>query len=324
MQRSSAQDANRRPTLLHARSEQRREHEQSGRGPSGSRRCLWAPGRLREAIPYVPEIARRLRQAPRAGGAGFVIIHAYDMAIDGSTTRRRSAMRPVRRPRSRRVHHSWRSFASSEPKGSMALSHRRWPAETSPPRHAAFERDDLATPSVWPATMRVDMRSHEAERRARRNLRNTSACSSARMSPAVPNIMLGNFAAAEQAERGAIEARKRTPIEAIARSARARRTLTWLAMALARQGRTRRGRAGHRPGGQIPAGACSQESRRPMADRGIRRRAVCAGPHRQEHGAPLLREAAAKLDALPADIARRCMTCAYGAIASSRRSRQRG
>ncbi len=50
------------------------------------------------------------------------------------------------------------------------------------------------------------------------------------------DFMLGDFAAAEQAERASIAARKHTPIEAVADRRDVVELSTWLAMAMARQG----------------------------------------------------------------------------------------
>ena len=74
------------------------------------------------------------------------------------------------------------------------------------------------------------------------------------------NFLLGDYAGAERAERAAIAARKHTPTEAVGDRRDVAELSTWLAMAIARQGRLEEAAAGDCSGGQIPARTCRQES----------------------------------------------------------------
>ena len=114
------------------------------------------------------------------------------------------------------------------------------------------------------------------------------------------DYMLGEYAAAEKAERASIEERKHTPIEAVSDRRDIGELSTWLAMAVARQGR-----AAEAAG--IIAPVVSFQRELAAKNRGDLWQTVefAAALYAQaltdpQHASPLLREAAAKMDALPA------------------------
>jgi hypothetical protein len=114
------------------------------------------------------------------------------------------------------------------------------------------------------------------------------------------DFMLGDYAAAERAERASMEARKRTPIEAVSDRRDVGELSTWLAMAIARQGRTAEA-------AQVIAPVVSFQRELAAKNHGDYWQTVefAAALYAQaltdaQHGSPLLREAAGKIDALPA------------------------
>jgi hypothetical protein len=114
------------------------------------------------------------------------------------------------------------------------------------------------------------------------------------------SFLLGDYAGAERAERASIAARKHTPIEAVADRRDIAELSTWLAMAIARQGRLEEA-------AQVIAPVVKFHRELAAKNHGDEwQRVEFAGALYAQaltdktHAAALLREAAAIMDALPA------------------------
>jgi hypothetical protein len=260
--------------------------------------ALWSMGRVREAIPwYLKCLDDFGRAAGEGGGTGFVIIHGYAIAQTafhqaqigdsaGAATTIASGEPYLAKLR------------RSEPPGSMAVSMVDG-LQRLPTAGIAFEADDFA---LAQRVARNDDRDMEATKPSG-GLEESQKYISLFVGyhyEGRADYMLGEYAAAEKAERASIEERKHTPIEAVSDRRDIGELSTWLAMAVARQGR-----AAEAAG--IIAPVVSFQRELAAKNRGDLWQTVefAAALYAQaltdpQHASPLLREAAAKMDALPA------------------------
>jgi tetratricopeptide (TPR) repeat protein len=195
--------------------------------------ALWAAGRLREAI---ASYLQSLDDYGRAtmGGASFAIIRAYDMTI---TSYDQAQLGDAAGAQATIA--SGRPFAdklrTTEPKGSIAqIIIDNLLAISS--AGAALESDDLPTAQrvAWDSVKSLQAATASGDwQEGEKYISLYVALHVAGRA----EYQLGNFAAAERAERGALEARKHWPSEATSDRRQLAELSVWLAMALARQGR---------------------------------------------------------------------------------------
>ena len=195
--------------------------------------ALWAAGRLHEAI---ASYLQSLDDYGRAtiGGASFAIIRAYDMTI---TSYYQAQLGDAGGAQATIA--SGRPFADAlrktEPPGSIAqiiVDN----LQTVSSAAAALEHDDLpgAQRGAWDAVKSLQAAKTSGDwQDGEKYISLYVALHVAGRA----EYQLGNFAAAERAERGALEARKHWPSEATSDRRQLAELSVWLAMALARQGR---------------------------------------------------------------------------------------
>jgi len=258
---------------------------------------LWSMGRVREAIPWYLKCLDDFGRAAGAGGTGFVIIHGYAVAQtavhqaqigDAAGAAATIASGEPFLAKLRR----------SEPPGSMAVSMLEG-LQQLPAAGTAFEADDFADAQ---RLARNDARDMEATKPSG-GLEESQKYISLFVGYHVEgraDYMLGDYAAAEHAERASMEARKRTPIEAVSDRRDVGELSTWLAMAISRQGRTAEA-------AQVIAPVVTFQRELAAKNHGDYWQTVefAAALYAQalndpQHSSLLLREAAAKIDALPA------------------------
>jgi hypothetical protein len=194
---------------------------------------LWSLGKVHEAIPYYLKSLDEYGHAT-AGGAGFVVIHSFDTAI---TAFRQAQIGDAAGSAATVAKGApfLTKLRQSEPKGSMAVVIVE-AMEKIPAAGGAFERDDLAT-ALRIATDAVDqLRSAKPDSALQASQRSVSLFVASHIAGRT-EFMLGNFAAAEQAERTALAARKEWGNQATPDQRELGDVSTWLAMSLARQDR---------------------------------------------------------------------------------------
>jgi tetratricopeptide (TPR) repeat protein len=257
--------------------------------------ALWAMGRMHEAIPYYLKCLLDYgKGAP--GGTGFVIIHGYAVA----TTATRQAQLG-----------DFAGAAATIASGGPFLTELRRTSQDKvaiiiadslmdlPTASAAYERDDLkgAARTAQLAVEKIDPITPESG--VQENQKFVSLFVAYHLQGRA-NFLLGDFAGAERTERASIAARKHTPIEAVGDQRDIAELSTWLAMAIARQGRF--GEAAqmiapvvkfHR---ELAAKNHGDEWQRLELASALYAEALTD----KTHAAVLLREAAAIIDILPA------------------------
>ena len=194
---------------------------------------LWAAGKLRESIPYYQMSLDDYGHAT-VGGVGFFLIRAYDMAFmafhqaqigdtDGANATVASGMPYLERLR------------KSEPSGSASLATVDALGKGAAAA-AALMREDLAAARGYAAAAESQLQSIKPNG----NFQVSQIASSLFF---VQNIAgrtayeLGDFAAAERAERASLASRKVWGTQAIPDRRDISEVSTWLALALARQGK---------------------------------------------------------------------------------------
>jgi len=195
--------------------------------------ALWAMGRVREAIPYYLKSLDDYGKAT-AGGSGFFIIRGYDVAqtayhqaqigdAAGAAATIASAGPYLA------------TLRSAEPSGSISVSIVDALAKL-PTVGAAFQVDD------YPSAQRLvkdTIKELEATKPAggfQESQKYISLFVAYHFEGRV-DYMLGDYAGSERAERASMEDRKHAPIEAVSDRRDMGELSTWLAMAIARQGR---------------------------------------------------------------------------------------
>jgi tetratricopeptide (TPR) repeat protein len=257
---------------------------------------LWSTGRFREAMPYYHEMFSDFVNAA-SGGTGPVILFSYQAAYmatqqsllgdDAGATVTLAKMTPI-----------LLKLRQSEPKGSMAPVIVE-AMQKSGTAQVAFERDDLksARRVAWDTS--DQLQAIKPERGVQEVQKYVSLYLAANIAGHA-EYLLANFADAERAQREAIEARKKYLTEAVGDRRDLAEKSTWLAMAIARQGRIAEA-------AQVIAPVVEFHRELAAKNRGDQWQHVelAAALYAQAltdttHRADLLREAAAKIDALPA------------------------
>ena len=258
--------------------------------------ALWAMGRMHEAIPNYFKCLDDFGKAT-SGGTGFVIIHGYAVAQTAS----HQAQLGDDAGAAATIASAGPFLADlrrSEPQGSVAVVIADSLVDL-PTASAAFERDDHkgAVRMVQETVRKLTPVTPESG--VQENQKFTSLFVAYHVEGRA-SFLLGDYAGAERAERASIAARKHTPIEAVADRRDIAELSTWLAMAIARQGRLEEA-------AQVIAPVVKFHRELAARNHGDEwQRVEFAGAlYAQEltdktHAAALLREAAAIMDALPA------------------------
>jgi hypothetical protein len=193
----------------------------------------WAAGRLREAIASYLKSLDDYGHAT-VGGASFVVIRAYDMTTTSNyQAQLGDAAGAQATIASGRVYAE--KLRKTEPPGSIAqIIVDDLQAVSS--AAAALERDDLSTAQrvAWDTAKSLQAAKPSGDwQEGEKYISLYTALHIAGRA----EYLLGNYPAAERAERAAIEARRHWPTEATSDRRQLGELSTWLAMALARQGR---------------------------------------------------------------------------------------
>jgi hypothetical protein len=194
---------------------------------------LWSLGKVREAIPFYLKSLDEYGHAT-AGGAGFVVIHSFDTAI---TAFRQAQIGDAAGSAATVAKGApfLTKLRQSEPKGSMAVVIVE-AMEKIPAAGGAFERDDLATALRIATDAVAQLQSAKPDGALQASQRSISLYVASHIAGRT-EFRLGNFAAAEQAERTALAARKEWGNLATPDQRDLGEVSTWLAWSLARQDR---------------------------------------------------------------------------------------
>jgi AAA+ ATPase superfamily predicted ATPase len=261
--------------------------------------ALWAMGKLREAIPYYLKSLGHFGSAAKTGEAGYTIVHGYDV----TTTSYHQAQLGDANGAAATIASGEPFLAalrSTEPAGSMAVSMVDVLQKLSK-TGAAYQLDDLAGTQHLARAAAAETESTKPSGNLQESQKYISLFVAYHLE-ARANYLLGDFAGAERAERASIDARKHSTTEAVADRRDFGELSTWLAMAIARQGRAAEAAA-------IIAPVVKFQRQLAARNRGDQWQglelaaALCAQAlTNQQQGPALLREAAAKIDALPASM----------------------
>jgi len=193
----------------------------------------WAAGRLHEAIASYLKSLDDYGQAT-VGGASFVVIRAYDMTITSNyQAQLGDAAGAQATIASGRLYAE--KLRKTEPPGSIAqIIVDNLLAVSS--AAAALQRDDLPTAQRLAWDSAKSLQAAKASGDWQEGEKYISLYVALHVAGRA-EYQLGNFAAAERAERGALEARKHWPTQATSDRRQLGELSIWLAMALARQGR---------------------------------------------------------------------------------------
>ncbi len=257
--------------------------------------AFWYMGRMRDAIPHYLKSLDDYASAT-SGGTGFFIIRGYDVAQtathqaqigDAAGAAATIASAAPFLTQLRRI----------EPKGSVAVTIAESLVDL-PTAAVAFERGDLkeTVRIIRDSARKLDSITPDSGLQENQKFNSLFV---AYHFEGRADYLLGDYAGAEKAERASIAARKHTPIEATADRRDIAELSTWLAMSIARQGRL-------------------EESARVIAPVVMYHRELAAKNHGDQwqfvelaaalyaqaltdkpHAAALLRDAAARMDALP-------------------------
>jgi tetratricopeptide (TPR) repeat protein len=256
---------------------------------------LWSMGRIREAIPYYLESVDDYGRAA-SGGAGFVIIHGYDVAQTSNHQAQAGDMAGAAATIAA-GEPFLDNLRRSEPKGSIAVIIVD-ALQQIPAAGVAFEADDLkgALKMLGPP---IDMLEATKPDGGQQEFQKQISLFVAYHLKGRVEYLLGDYPAAEAAERASLKARAQSPTEAVSDRRDVVELTTWLAMAVAAQGRTAEAR-------QLLAPALKFQRDLAPKNRGDQWQYVelasalyAEAIADKEHSAPLLREAASRLDAVP-------------------------
>jgi hypothetical protein len=196
--------------------------------------ALWAQGKLQDAIRYYLKSLADYSGAAD-GGAGFIVIRAYDMSVTAARQANigdaagAAATIATGAPFLKRLQ---QNDPSSQLAARISEAMEKIPAAT-----AAFERDDLQATQRISVEVATQLRSVKAESGLQASQRAISLAIAAHIMGRA-DYLLGDFAEAEKAERAALVARALWGSTAIGDKRELGEMSTWLAMALAREGRT--------------------------------------------------------------------------------------
>jgi tetratricopeptide (TPR) repeat protein len=257
---------------------------------------LWAMGRIHEAMPYYLESLDDYGRAV-SGGAGFVIIHGYDIAqtsyhqAQAGDFAGAAATIAAGEP-------FLENLRRSEPKGSIAVIIVD-ALQKIPAAGVAFEADDLkgALKMIGPPIEALEATKPDG---GQQEFQKQISLFVAYHLKGRVEYLLGDYPAAEAAEKASLKAREQSPTESVSDHRDVVELTTWLAMAVAAQGRTGEAR-------QLLAPALQFHRDLAPKNRGDQWQYVelasalyVQSLADKEHGGALLHEAAARLDAVPA------------------------
>jgi hypothetical protein len=259
--------------------------------------ALWSMGRMRDAIPYYLKCLADYGHAAEAGGTGFVIIHGYAVA---QTSVHQAQIGDAAGAAATIA--SGEPFLAkllrTEPKGSMAVSMVEG-LQSLPTAGIALEADDFAGAQ---RLARNNLRAMEAttpEGGLQENQKYVSLFVGYHFEGRA-DYLLGDYAAAERAEKASMEARKHTPIEAVGDRRDMGELSTWLAMAIARQGRAAEAAQLIGPVVKFQRDLAAKNHGDYWQTVELAAALYAQALTDKQRGPALLREAAAKIDALPA------------------------
>ena len=257
--------------------------------------AFWSLGKMREAIPHYFDSLKDFGKST-SGGASFVIIHGYAVAQtashqaqfgDSSGAAATIASAAPFLADLRRV----------QPKGSVPVIIGETLMDL-PTAFAAFERDDLkGTIRLVEETVRK-LNPITPDGGVQENQKYTSLFLAYHLEGRA-RFRLGDYAGAERAERAAIAARKHTPIEAVADRRDVAELSTWLAMAIARQGRLDEAAQTIAPVVKFHRELAARNHGDQWQNVEFAAALYAQTLTDKPHAAALLREAAAKMDTLP-------------------------
>jgi tetratricopeptide (TPR) repeat protein len=261
----------------------------------GAGDALWAMGRMRDAIPYYLKSLDDYGRAT-SGGTGFVLVHGYDVAQTG-----------YHRAQFGDAQGAAATIASGEPY--LARLRRSEPGSIAviivdglqklPTAGAAFEV------SNYKGALRVvgeALNEVEATKPAggQQEFQKFISLFVGYHLKGRAEYLLGDYTAAEKAERASLEARSRSPIEAVGDRRDIIELSTWLGMAVARQGRLAEAEKIVAPAVKFHRGLDAKNHGDQWQHVELASALYAQSLVDTAHRAALLREAAAKLDALPA------------------------
>jgi len=194
--------------------------------------ALWAAGGLREAIPYYVKSLDSFAKAT-AGGANQNILYAYQMnTLEGPQARlgdfaAATATVAMTAPYLAKLR-------QSEPEGGLVLTLFASLTKAGE-ADIALERDDAATARRI-ASEALNQTQAVTSKSGFQEIQRNVALYMAADVAGHAEYLLGDFAAAEKAERAAVDARKKYLTDAVSDRRDVAEKSTWLAMTLARQG----------------------------------------------------------------------------------------
>ena len=257
--------------------------------------AFWSLGKMREAIPHYFDSLKDFGKST-SGGASFVIIHGYAVAQtashqaqfgDSSGAAATIASAAPFLADLRRV----------QPKGSVPVIIGETLMDL-PTAFAAFERDDLkGTIRLVEETVRK-LNPITPDGGVQENQKYTSLFLAYHLEGRA-RFRLGDYEGAERAERAAIAARKHTPIEAVADRRDVAELSTWLAMAIARQGRLDEAAQTIAPVVKFHRELAARNHGDQWQNVEFAAALYAQTLTDKPHAAALLREAAARMDTLP-------------------------
>ncbi len=196
--------------------------------------ALWRAGQLKEAIPYYVKAVDDLTHA-EAGGAGFTILYSYNAAIaatraaqlgdDAAATAIVAAIGP-----------HLEKLRQSEPGGSISVEIVD-AVQKIPTAFIAYLTDDLRHAARLSGETIAALLAVTAHGDFQKNQQDITLWVTAHIAGRT-HYRLGDFAAAEKAERMALERRRPWATDQVPDQRDLAEFSTWLAMAVARQGRT--------------------------------------------------------------------------------------
>ena len=195
--------------------------------------ALWAAGRLREAIAYYIKSDDDYSRAT-VGGMGFVLIHSFGTMSTAVRQAQSGDMAGAAATNASNAPFLAKTRAS-EPAGSAQVAIVAAGAKTTE-AVIAFERDDLESAR----RIATDVSQELQQTKPASPVQRTQVGSSlfyALHALGRSEYQLGHFAAAEDAERKALAARKEWGYQSMFDKRDLGEVNTWLAMALARQGK---------------------------------------------------------------------------------------
>jgi hypothetical protein len=257
--------------------------------------ALWSMGRMRDAIPYYLKSLDDYGRAASGGGTGFVIIHGYDTSI---TSFRRAQLGDAAGAAA--------TIASGEP---YLADLRR----SEPGGIAVSIVDGLQKLGTAGATFEASNYTDALQvlRETLNKVEATKPAGGQQESQKFVSLfvgyhlkgraeyLLGDYAAAEKAERASIEARSHSPVQAVSDRRDIVELSTWLGMAIARQGRLAEAAKLIAPQVQFLRDLDSKNHGDQWQRVELASALYAQSLVDSAHSAALLREATAKLDALP-------------------------